>query len=71
MQLTVYIEYDDETQLFVGMIPHIAGAHTQGATLDELEKNLVEALELLAEENPEAFADLPRFVGIHQVEINL
>ena len=33
---TAYIEYDPETNLYVGTIPNIRGAHSQGATLDEL-----------------------------------
>ena len=34
--LTAYIEFDPDTQLFVGTIPALPGAHTQGASLDEL-----------------------------------
>ena len=37
---TAYIEYDPETMLYAGIVPGIPGAHTQGATLDELQKNL-------------------------------
>src|SRR5579875_1236410 len=47
---TAYIEFDEETQLFVGVVPGITGAHTQGATLDELRGNLKEVLELCLEE---------------------
>lgn len=36
--LTAYVEWDPETKLYVGIVPGIAGAHTQGATLDELQK---------------------------------
>jgi len=32
---TAYIEYDPETKLYVGIIPSIQGAHTQGAILDD------------------------------------
>lgn len=66
---TAYIEWDPETKLYVGIIPGIPGAHTQGATLDELQKNLKEVLELCLEENPELKEDLPRFVGLQQVEV--
>ncbi len=31
-----YVECDPETKLYVGVMPGIRGAHTQGATLDEL-----------------------------------
>ena len=47
---TAYIEFDPETSLYVGMIPSIPGAHSQGATLDELQANLKEVLALCLEE---------------------
>lgn len=47
---TAYVEWDPETNLYVGIVPGIPGAHTQGATLDELSKNLKEVLELCLEE---------------------
>ena len=47
---TAYIEFDAETRLYVGTIPSVRGAHTQGATLDELRTNLREVLELCLEE---------------------
>ena len=43
---TAYVEWDPETKLYVGIVPGIPGAHTQGATLDELHENLKEVLEL-------------------------
>lgn len=43
---TAYIAWDEETQLYVGLVPGVPGAHTQGATLDELKANLKEVLEL-------------------------
>jgi predicted RNase H-like HicB family nuclease len=51
--LTAYVEWDSETRLYVGMVPGVRGAHTQGATLDELNKNLKEVLELCLEEYKE------------------
>jgi predicted RNase H-like HicB family nuclease len=67
--LAAYIEWDPETKLYVGIVPGIPGVHTQGATLDELQKNLKEVLELCLEENPEFEEDFPRFVGLQQVEV--
>lgn len=43
---TISIEFDPETMLYVGIIPEVPGAHTQGATLDELWHNLKEVLAL-------------------------
>ena len=50
---TAYIEWDPETKLYIGIIPAVSGAHTQGASLDELHKNLKEVLELCLEETME------------------
>ena len=62
---TAYVEWDPETKLYVGTVPGIPGAHTQGATLDELQKNLKEVLELCLEEYRGAILRFagPRFVG--------
>lgn len=66
---TAFIEYDEETKLYVGIIPNVAGAHTQAETLDELQRNLLEVLELCLEENPEIANEPMHFVGTQQVEI--
>jgi predicted RNase H-like HicB family nuclease len=66
---TAYVEWDPETKLYVGIVPGIPGAHTQGATLDELQKNLKEILELCLEEYEGPAEDLPRFVGLQQIEM--
>ncbi|MBI5816396.1 MAG: type II toxin-antitoxin system HicB family antitoxin [Nitrospinae bacterium] len=67
---TAYIEYDQETKLYVGVIPCVTGAHSQGASLDELKENLKEALELCLEGYRERgeLEDLPQFVGLQQIE---
>ena len=65
-----YVEWDPETKLYVGIVPGIAGAYTQGATLDELQKNLKEVLELCLEEYKDFPEDLPVFVGLQQIEVS-
>jgi predicted RNase H-like HicB family nuclease len=67
--LTVHGEFDPETNLYVGLIPGIPGAHTQGATLDELQQNLQEVLALCLEKNPDAANVMPRLIAIQQVEV--
>jgi predicted RNase H-like HicB family nuclease len=47
---TACIEFDEETKLYVGIVPGVPGAHTQAASLDELRANLQEGLELCLEE---------------------
>jgi len=66
---SAYVEWDPETKLYVGIIPGIPGAHTQGLTLDELRINLKEVLELCLEEYKGSMDDLPHFVGLQQVEV--
>ena len=66
---TAYIEFDPETNLYVGIVPGMAGAHTQGATLDELNRNLKEVLELCLEEFRDEVDVLSQFVGVQQVEV--
>jgi len=68
---TAYVEWDPETELYVGIVPGIPGAHTQGATLDELHSNLKEVLELCLEEYKGSTDDLPRFVGVQQIEVSV
>ncbi len=65
---TAYVEWDPQTELYVGIVPGIQGAHTQAATLDELRQNLKEVLELCFEEQA---VEVPQFVGIQQIEIEV
>jgi len=68
---SAYVEWDPESKLYVGIVPGIPGAHTQGATLDELRQNLKEVLELCLEEYKGSLEDLPRFVGLQQIEVSV
>jgi len=65
-----YIEQDSETGLYVGIVPGLTGAHTQGATLDELKKNLQEVVELCLEEKKAAKSEIPNFVGLQTIEVS-
>ena len=67
--LTAVVEQDPETGLYVGIVPGLPGAHTQGATLDELMANLREVAELVLEEDASLKDRLPRFVGVQQIEV--
>ena len=66
---TAYVEWDPETRLYVGVVPGIPGAHTQAASLDELQENLKEVLELCLEEYAGPVDELPKFVGLQQIEV--
>jgi len=66
---TAFIEKDPESGLYVAIVPQLPGAHTQAATLDDLQRNLREVVELCMEEmDEESLEDLPEFVGILQIE---
>lgn len=69
---TAYVEFDAETKLYVGTVPGLPGAHSQGATLDELRDNLREVIELIIEERTargEA-VEIEPFVGIQQIVVS-
>jgi predicted RNase H-like HicB family nuclease len=70
LKITGYIEKDIETGLYVAVVPGIPGAHTQAETLDELQKNLKEVVELCLEEmDPKDKEQIPEFIGIQQLEV--
>jgi predicted RNase H-like HicB family nuclease len=66
---TAYVELDAETGLYIGIVPGVPGSHTQAATLDELQRNLKEVLELCLEEYKGTGENLPKFVGLQQIEV--
>ena len=47
---TAVIERDPDTGLFVGYVPGWPGAHSQGASVDELRQNLEEVVAMLLED---------------------
>jgi predicted RNase H-like HicB family nuclease len=70
IQLTAHIERDPETGLYIGMVPSIPGAHSQAMSLDELQANLKEVVELCFEEMTKEEIDaLPQFVGLQSFSI--
>lgn len=49
------VERCPDTGFYVGYVPGFAGAHTQAETLDELQKNLREVIEMLLEDDAPFF----------------
>jgi predicted RNase H-like HicB family nuclease len=47
---TAVIERCPDTGLFVGYVPGFPGAHSQGATPEELDENLKEVIAMLLED---------------------
>ena len=65
--LTAVIERCSDTGLYVGFVPGFAGAHSQGETLDELQRNLREVIEMLMEDGePELETE---FVGTQSITV--
>ena len=64
---TAVIEKCPDTGLYIGYIPGIAGAHSQGKTIEEVQLNLQEVLEMLSEDgNLEQESE---FIGTQSIKI--
>ncbi len=64
---TAVVERDPVTGLLVGYVPGFPGAHSQAATLDELNANLREVIAMLLEDgDPRLEAE---FVGTQNVAV--
>jgi predicted RNase H-like HicB family nuclease len=66
-QFTFIVERDADTGVFVGWVPGVPGAHSQGATVDELRENLQEVMELLAEDGD--IRPTSEFIGTETVRV--
>ena len=64
---TAIVERDLDTKLYVGYVPGFPGAHSQGETLDELQENLREAIEMLLEDEDLVFET--EFVGTQPIVV--
>ena len=64
---SVIIEHDPETGVYVGSVPGWPGAHSQGASLDELDTNLREVIEMLLEDGDPKLES--EFVGLQTIDI--
>lgn len=63
----VIVERDPDTGFFVGSVPGWPGAHSQGSTLDELEENVREVIEMLLEDGDPRFES--EFVGLQSIRV--
>ncbi len=61
------IERCPDTGLYIGHVPGFPGAHSQGESLDELQRNLREVIEMLLEDgDPHLDAE---FVGTQSITV--
>lgn len=64
---TAVVEKCSDTGLYVGYVPGFPGAHSQSETLDDLNRNLREVIEMLLEDGePTIEAEL---IGIQTVKV--
>lgn len=64
---TAVIERNKDTGLFAGYVPGWPGAHSQGATRDELRTNLLEVIYMLLEDGEPTLE--ATFVGTQTLEV--
>ncbi len=65
---TAVIERCTDTGLYVGFVPGFAGAHSQAATLDELNDNLREVIRMLIEDGDPVLES--EFVGTQTLQVS-
>ncbi len=64
---TAVVERDPATGLYVGHVPGFPGAHSQGASLDELRANLEEVVAMLLEDGEPVLE--AEFVGTQTLRV--
>ncbi len=64
---TAVVERCPKTGLYVGYVPGFPGAHSQGETLDELNANIREVIEMILEEGVPAMVG--EFLGTQTVVV--
>ena len=64
---TAVVEKCPETGLYIGYVPGFAGAHSQAETLDELNQNLREVIEMLLEDGEPTLE--AEFIGTQTVKV--
>ncbi|HEX7448760.1 MAG TPA: type II toxin-antitoxin system HicB family antitoxin [Pirellulales bacterium] len=64
---TAVIERCPDTGLLVGYVPGFPGAHSQGETLDELNRNLEEVIGMLLEDGEPKLES--EFVGTQTIQV--
>jgi predicted RNase H-like HicB family nuclease len=64
---TAIVERCPDTGLFIGYVPGFPGAHSQGASREELSVNLAEVISMLLEGGEPALES--EFVGLESVQV--
>ncbi len=64
---TAVIQQDPETGVYVGYVPGWPGAHSQGDSLDELQRNLQAVITMLLEDGDPRLET--QFIGTQTVQV--
>jgi predicted RNase H-like HicB family nuclease len=64
---TAIIERCPDTGLYVGYVPGFPGAHSQGVSIEELNRNLAEVIDMLLEDGEPKLES--EFVGTQAVQV--
>jgi predicted RNase H-like HicB family nuclease len=62
------VPFDPDPKFYLGYVPGFPGAHSQSKTLDELQENLHEMIEMLLEDEDLVFET--EFVGTQQIVVH-
>lgn len=63
----IIVERDPDSGLYVGSVPGWPGAHSQGETVDELQRNLQEVIAMLLEDGEPQLES--EFVGLQTIRV--
>jgi predicted RNase H-like HicB family nuclease len=64
---TAIIERCPDTGLYVGYVPGFPGAHSQGESIDKLNQNLAEVIDMLLEDGEPMMES--EFIGTQSVHV--
>lgn len=64
---TYIVEKCPDTNFYIGYVPGFQGAHSQAETLDELQQNMQEVIEMLLEDGEPNLDS--EFVGTQMVKV--
>ena len=67
-EFSIVIE-QDEDGYYIASVPELPGCHTQAKSLDELNKRIIEAIELYLEVDKERINKAIKFIGFQKVEV--
>ena len=67
-EFNIVIE-QDEDGFYIGSVPDLPGCHTQVKSLDELNKRIIEAIELYLEVDKDRLNKTIKFIGFQKVEV--